>query len=51
MYSIVGLWQGVYPLYDGKTVSLRGQGFPELNQLSIRDVADKIRSVRRSSGR
>ncbi|MEJ8547929.1 hypothetical protein [Brevibacillus borstelensis] len=47
LYSIVGLWQGVYPLYEGKTVSLRGQGFAELNQRTIRQVENKLRNVQR----
>ncbi|MGG1661082.1 hypothetical protein [Brevibacillus sp. NRS-1366] len=45
-YSITGLWQGVYPLYQGRTIALEGVGFPELNQLSLSELEQKIQSVR-----
>ncbi|MBA9026319.1 hypothetical protein [Peribacillus huizhouensis] len=44
-YTIVGGWQGVYPVHEGKTVSLEGEGFPELNQLTIKQFERKIKSI------
>jgi hypothetical protein len=44
LYTIVGGWQGVYPVYEGKTISLKEEGFPELNQLTLRQFEAKIRS-------
>lgn len=44
LYTIVGGWQGVYPIYEGKTISLQGEGFPELNQLTIKQLEAKIKS-------
>jgi hypothetical protein len=43
-YTIVGGWQGVYPVYEGKTISLEEEGFPELNQLTLRQFEAKIKS-------
>lgn len=45
MYSLVGLWQGVYPMLGGKTVSLEGIGFPQLNQLSAPALVKKIKEL------
>ncbi|MBY6270108.1 hypothetical protein [Parageobacillus thermoglucosidasius] len=44
LYTIVGGWQGVYPVYEGKTISLEEEGFPELNQLTLRQFEAKIKS-------
>lgn len=44
LYTIVGGWRGVYPVHEGKTISLEGEGFPELNQLTIRQLETKIKS-------
>jgi hypothetical protein len=44
LYTIVGGWQGVYPVYEGKTISLEEEGFPELNHLTIRQFEAKIKS-------
>lgn len=44
-YSITGLWQGVYPLYQGRTIALEGVGFPELNQLTLTELEQKLRSI------
>jgi hypothetical protein len=43
-YTIVGGWQGVYPVREGKTISLEEEGFPELNQLTLRQLEAKIKS-------
>lgn len=43
LYSITGLWQGVYPVYDGKTVALGKFGFLEYNQLELKVLKEKIR--------
>ncbi|MEB3101545.1 hypothetical protein [Ferviditalea candida] len=39
--QIVGGWQGVYPMLDGKTIAL-DQGFPELNDLTISQFQKNI---------
>ncbi|GIO08826.1 hypothetical protein J31TS6_48540 [Brevibacillus reuszeri] len=44
-YSITGLWQGVYPLYQGRTIALEGVGFAELNQLSLAELELKLKSA------
>ncbi|WP_312116434.1 hypothetical protein [Brevibacillus reuszeri] len=44
-YSITGLWQGVYPLYQGRTIALEGAGFADLNQLSLAELELKLKSV------
>ncbi|EIJ82316.1 hypothetical protein PB1_05290 [Bacillus methanolicus PB1] len=43
-YTIIGGWQGVYPVYEGKTISLQKEGFPDLNQLTLRQLEAKIKS-------
>ncbi|WP_199425972.1 hypothetical protein [Thermaerobacillus caldiproteolyticus] len=43
-YTIVGGWQGVYPVYEGKIISLEGEGFSEFNQLTLRQLEAKIKS-------
>ncbi|USG68208.1 hypothetical protein NDK47_13375 [Brevibacillus ruminantium] len=45
LYSTVGLWQGVYPVYDGKMISLRNLGFTELNQITMRELEEKIKVI------
>jgi hypothetical protein len=45
MYSVTGLWQGVYPLYQDRTVALEGVGFSELNQLSLAELEQKLESA------
>ncbi|WP_411501595.1 hypothetical protein [Brevibacillus centrosporus] len=45
LYSSSGLWQGVYPLFQGKTIALEGAGFSELNQLTIEEFEKKVKSV------
>lgn len=44
IYTIVGGWQGVYPVYEGKTITLEEEGFPELNELTLRQFEAKIKS-------
>jgi hypothetical protein len=44
-YTIVGGWQGVYPVFEGKTIALEDEGFPELNLLTIRQFETKIKSI------
>jgi len=44
LYTIVGVWQGVYPFHDGKSVALRGSGYPSLEQLSLDQFGKKIES-------
>ncbi len=47
LYSTAGLWQGVYPIYQGKTIALTNLGFSELNQLSQEEVVRKITAISR----
>lgn len=42
-HSIVGLWQGVYPLYQGRTIALQGVGFSELNDLTLIELEQKLK--------
>lgn len=44
-YSIVGIWQGVYPVLGAGSIALEGTGFPELNGLSVEQFAKKIGSM------
>ncbi len=46
LYSIVGIWQGVYPVLGGRTIALEGSGFPDLNALSVDQFSRKIESMR-----
>lgn len=46
MYSITGLWQGVYPILQGRTIALEGSGFGELNGLTQAEVEQKLRRIR-----
>lgn len=47
LYSTAGLWQGVYPIYQGKTIALSNLGFTELNQLSQEEAIRKITAISR----
>lgn len=42
LYSIIGGWQGVYPVVNGKTISLESSGFPIFNNLKIAEMELKI---------
>ncbi|MET3289399.1 UNVERIFIED_CONTAM: hypothetical protein ABID98_001969 [Brevibacillus sp. OAP136] len=42
-YSLTGIWQGVYPLFDGKTVSLTKTGFAEYNGLNVEQMKQRVR--------
>lgn len=42
-YSLTGLWQGVYPLINGKTVSLGKAGFPAYNQLDTNQLKQLVK--------
>jgi hypothetical protein len=44
LYIIAGGWQGVYPVYEGKTIALEDEGFTELNQLTVIQFETKIKS-------
>jgi len=39
LYTIIGGWQGVYPVQDGKTIALEGAGFPQLGGLTVDQIA------------
>lgn len=47
LYSTAGLWQGIYPIYQGKTIALSNLGFTELNQLSQEEAIRKITAISR----
>lgn len=42
-YSLTGLWQGVYPLADGKTMALGKAGFAEYNGLDVEQMKRLVR--------
>ena len=42
-YTMIGGWQGVYPLIEGKTVSFEGLGFQELNGLSVDQLEQRVK--------
>ncbi|UFJ41173.1 hypothetical protein LOK74_01020 [Brevibacillus humidisoli] len=44
-YSLVGIWQGLYPIIDGRTVALEGSGYPSLNKLTVEQFAQKINTL------
>lgn len=45
MYSLAGLWQGVYPVYQDRTVSLEESGFSSLSNLRIEQLAAKLNAL------
>ncbi|MFA4133042.1 MULTISPECIES: hypothetical protein [unclassified Brevibacillus] len=47
LYSTAGLWQGIYPIYQGKTIALSNLGFTELNRLSQEEAVRKITAISR----
>lgn len=44
LYSIVGIWQGLYPFDGGKTVGLEGYSYPEFNNLTLKQMESKLKS-------
>ncbi|MFM1652195.1 hypothetical protein ACI7RC_08845 [Brevibacillus sp. B_LB10_24] len=42
IYSVSGGWQGVYPVYGGKTVTLAGYGFAAMNGLDLDGVGKLV---------
>lgn len=47
LYQIIGVWQGVYPFINGKTIALQGFGFSEFNNLTPNQLQSKIHSFAR----
>lgn len=47
LYSLVGLWQGVYPVEGGRTISLASSGFSSFGNLTIPGLREKIRALSR----
>jgi hypothetical protein len=45
LYTIIGVWQGVYPLIDGKTVAIKGAGYTAFDQLTIQQLATKLKAM------
>lgn len=41
-YTLVGGWQGVYPIHDGKTIALEDSGFPELGGLTLEQLQRRL---------
>ncbi|MGV3489224.1 MAG: hypothetical protein ACO1OC_11660 [Tuberibacillus sp.] len=41
-YQVTGGLQGVYPLFQGRTVSLYHEGFPDLHQLTVKQFQEKL---------
>ncbi|MBG9800650.1 hypothetical protein ABHN05_18140 [Brevibacillus laterosporus] len=46
-YTTVDKWQGIYPIFGGRTVALEGQGISELNGLTPNQMIDKIKQITR----
>lgn len=44
--SVVGIWQGVYPVLGGRSIALEESGFPQLNGLNIDQFSNKIGELR-----
>jgi hypothetical protein len=44
VYYIVGGWQGVYPVYEGKIVTLEDVGFSQFEGLTIEELEAKIKA-------
>lgn len=45
LYTVIGGWQGIYPVLDGKTIALRGFGYPDFNNLTLEQFEQKLRSI------
>lgn len=49
-YYVLGIWQGVYPLGpDGKTIALLDEGFATFHDLTVEELALKIKILRERS--
>jgi len=44
-YTIIGGWQGVYPLFEGKIISFEGLGFKEFSGLTVNQLEQKIKEL------
>ncbi|GAA4707198.1 hypothetical protein [Brevibacillus fulvus] len=44
-YSLVGGWQGVYPIMDGKTIALKGHGFSRFDNLSPEQFERTVKNL------
>ncbi|WP_232696890.1 hypothetical protein [Brevibacillus daliensis] len=44
-YNVIGSWKGIYPVFDGRTVTITGLGFPELGRLTPQEMIKKIRQL------
>ncbi|MED0674364.1 MULTISPECIES: hypothetical protein [Aneurinibacillus] len=45
LYTIIGGWQGVYPVHEGKVISLEQSGYSEFNQLTLQELEKKIQAA------
>ncbi|QDX91220.1 hypothetical protein EEL31_14740 [Brevibacillus laterosporus] len=46
-FTTVDIWQGIYPVFEGRTVALEGYGIAELNGLTPNQMIDKVKQVTR----
>ncbi len=44
-YTLVGLWQGIYPVWEQKLISLQDHGYPSFNEKSIEEVREFIKKI------
>ncbi|MBP1932391.1 hypothetical protein [Ammoniphilus resinae] len=47
LYSIVGIWQGLYPFDGGQTVGLEGYSYPDFLNLTAKEIESKIKAYSR----
>lgn len=47
-YRLAGGWQGVYPVHNGRTIALQGEGFPQLGGLTVEELAKRVQSGARA---
>lgn len=48
-YQLNGGWQGLYPIVNGRIISLFGEGKPELDNLKITDIERVIQKYQNGS--
>jgi hypothetical protein len=44
LYTLIGVWQGLYPVIDRKTMALEEFGFSEFGNLTVQELYQKIKS-------
>lgn len=48
-YTLKGVLQGIYPVFQDHTIAIEGVGFTELNDLTLQAFESKIKQLSRSS--